>query len=152
MQAYYSYNELQISFSLQSQLVALKKCAFPVCDVTFSLPCKTRSCAKIVMCVWLAIILEICYTYLWTLCVAGYVENAIVGAFYHTGDRQANRLIQLAGPERETILHLCVTACRRRGTYCHAQRAISLGSSTGAGDFVLQLIHLESLWNKLQEC
>ena len=39
-----------------------------------------------------------------------------------------------------------VTACREL-----SRRAISLGSFTGAVDFVLQLIHLESLGNELQQ-
>ena len=46
MQARYSYNELQISFSLQShyislQLLPYKMAYFRVRDVTFLLPCKT---------------------------------------------------------------------------------------------------------------
>ena len=48
----------------------------------------------------------------------------------------------------------------RFSTYCHrvqrarkplSQRAISLGSCTGAGDFVLQLIRLETYGSELQE-
>ena len=82
-----------------------------------------------------------------TLCVAGYVKNAIGGTCYHTSDRQEHRLIQHAGPERETTIHLHVTTWQRP-----SRQAVSLGSSTGAGDFVLQLNRLESLWNVLQVC
>ena len=35
----------------------------------------------------------------WTLCVAGYAKNAIVGACHRTSDRQEHKIIWLAGPE-----------------------------------------------------
>ena len=40
---------------------------------------------------------------------------------------------------------------RAGGEAATVRRAISLGSFTGAGDFVLQLIRLESLGSELQE-
>ena len=85
----------------------------------------------------------------WTLCVAGYAKDAIVGACHHTSDGQEHKIIWRAGLERDTIFHLRVTACREQGSHCHV--TISLGSFTVAGDFVLQLIRLESLGSELEE-
>ena len=41
----------------------------------------------------------------WTLCVAGYVKDAIVGACHRTIDGQEHKIIWRAGPERDTIFH-----------------------------------------------
>ena len=46
----------------------------------------------------------------WTLCVAGYAKDAIVGACHCTSDGQEHKIIWRAGPERERIFHLRVTA------------------------------------------
>ena len=55
----------------------------------------------------------------WTLCVAGYVKDAIMGAYRHTSDEQKHKIIWRAGLERDTIFHFCVTACREQGSHCH---------------------------------
>ena len=47
----------------------------------------------------------------WTLCVAGYAKDAIMGACHRTSDEQEHKFIWHAGPERDTIFHLHVTAC-----------------------------------------
>ena len=62
------------------------------------------------------------------------------------------KTIWLDGPELDTIFYLRVTACREQsreqsreqGSRCH-EEAISLGSFTMAGDFMFQLVRLESL-------
>ena len=64
--------------------------------------------------------------------------------------QQEHKLIEHAGPERDMILHLHVTACRQRAGQPSSRRAISLGSFTGVEDYVFQLIHLKRLENKLQ--
>ena len=74
-----------------------------------------------------------------------------MGACHRTSDRQAHKIIWRAGPERDMIFHLRVTACREHARQSLSRRAISLGSFTGAGDFVLQLSRLESLGSELQE-
>ena len=56
----------------------------------------------------------------WTLRVAGYVKDAIVGAYHRTSDGQEHKIIWRAGLERDTIFHLRVTACREQGSHCHA--------------------------------
>ena len=55
----------------------------------------------------------------WTLCVAGYAKDAIVGAYHRTSDEQEHKIIGGAGLERDTIFHLRVTACREQGSHCH---------------------------------
>ena len=55
----------------------------------------------------------------WTLCVAGYAKDAIVGAYHPTSDGQDHKIIGRAGLERDTIFHLRVTACREQGSHCH---------------------------------
>ena len=72
-------------------------------------------------------------------------------ACHHTSNRQEHKIIWRAGPERDVIFHLPVTACRERARQSLSRRAISLGSLTVAGDFVLQLSRLESLGSELQE-
>ena len=54
----------------------------------------------------------------WTLCVAGYAKDAIVGFCYRTNDGQEHKISWFAGPERDTIFHLRVTACREQGSHC----------------------------------
>ena len=66
-----------------------------------------------------------------------------MSACHCTSDRQEHKIIWRAGPERDMIFHLRVTACR--------EHAISLGSFTVTGDFMLKLIRLENLGNELQE-
>ena len=58
----------------------------------------------------------------WTLCIAGYAKDAIVGACHRTSDRQEHKIIWRAGPERDTIFHLRVTACREQGSHCRDER------------------------------
>ena len=58
----------------------------------------------------------------WTLCVARYAKDAIVGACLLTIDGQEHKIIWLAGPEREMIFHLRVTACREQGSHCRDER------------------------------
>ena len=55
----------------------------------------------------------------WTLCVAGYAKDAIVGAYHCTSDGQEHKIIWRAGLERDTIFHLRATACREQGSHCH---------------------------------
>ena len=55
----------------------------------------------------------------WTLCVAGYAKDAIVGAYHRTSDGQEHKIIGRARLERDTIFHLRVTACREQGSHCH---------------------------------
>ena len=71
-----------------------------------------------------------------------------MGAWHRTSDGQEHMIIWRAGPERNMIFHLRVTACREQGSHCHDY---SLGSFTVAGDFVVQLIRLKSLGSELQE-
>ena len=63
------------------------------------------------------------------LCFAGYAKDTIVGACHCTSDGQEHKIIWRAGPERERIFHLRVTACREQGSHCRYER-ISLGSFT----------------------
>ena len=53
---------------------------------------------------------------------ARYVRHATVGACHRTSNRQEHKIIQRAGPEQDTIFHLHVTACRRRGSHGHDER------------------------------
>ena len=45
-----------------------------------------------------------------------------MGACQRTSNRQEHKIIQRAGPERDTIFHLRVTACRGRGSHGHDER------------------------------
>ena len=74
-----------------------------------------------------------------------------MSACHRTSDRQEHKIIWRAGPERDMIFQLRVTACREHARQPLSRRAISLGSFTVAGDFVLNLIRLESLGSELQE-
>ena len=75
-----------------------------------------------------------------------------MGACHRTSDGQEHKIIWPAGPERDRIFHLRVTACREQGSHCCDERfRLSLGSFTVAGDFMLMLIRLESLGSELQE-
>ena len=65
-----------------------------------------------------------------------------MGACHRISDGQEHKIIWRAGPERDTIFHLSITACREQGSHCRAER---LGSFTAVGDFVLQLIRLKRL-------
>ena len=60
--------------------------------------------------------------HVWTLCVAGYAKDAVVGARHCTSDGQEHKINWLAGPKRDTIFHLHVTACREQGSYCRDKR------------------------------
>ena len=62
---------------------------------------------------------------MWILCVAGYVKDAIVGACHRTIDGQEHKIIWRAGPERDTIFHLPVTACREQGSHCRDEGVAS---------------------------
>ena len=55
----------------------------------------------------------------WTLCVAGYAKDAIVGTYHRTSDGQDHKIIWHARLERNKIFHLRVTACREQGSHCH---------------------------------
>ena len=55
----------------------------------------------------------------WTLCVAGYARDAIVGACHRTSDGQEYKIIWSTGLEGDTIFHLRVTAHREQGSHCH---------------------------------
>ena len=83
-----------------------------------------------------------------TLRVAGYAKDAIVDACHRTNDGQEHKIIWRAGPEQDFLL-TCHSVQRARQPL--SKRAISLGSFTGAVDFVLQLIRLESLGSELQQ-
>ena len=60
---------------------------------------------------------------------ARYVRHATVGACHRTSNRQEHKIIQRARPEQDTIFHLHVTACRRRGSHGHDERLASCSSS-----------------------
>ena len=73
-----------------------------------------------------------------------------MGACHRTIDGQEHKIRWRAGPEQDKIFHLRVTACREHARQTLPRRAISLGSFTVAGDFVLMLIRLESLGSERQ--
>ena len=84
--------------------------------------CKTITCASaftemaiIILILFLEIIKLL---QVWTLCVAGYAKDAIVGACHRTIAGQEHKIICRAGPEQDTIFHLRVTACREQGNHC----------------------------------
>ena len=76
-------------------------------------------------------------------------RHAIVGACHRTSNEQEHKIIHRAEPERYDFSLTCHSVQGARQP--SSGRAISLGSFTGAGDFVLQLIRLESLGSELQE-
>ena len=45
-----------------------------------------------------------------------------MGACHCTSDGQEHKIIWRAGPERERIFHLRVTACREQGSHCRHER------------------------------
>ena len=59
-------------------------------------------------------------------------EHATVGACRRTSNRQEHKITQRAGPEQDTIFHLYVTACRRRGSYGQDER-LAWVASRGQG-------------------
>ena len=63
---------------------------------------------------------------------ARYVRHATVGACRRTSNRQEHKITQRAGPEQDTIFHLHVTACRRRGSHCQDER-LAWVASRGQG-------------------
>ena len=93
--------------------------------------CKIVTCVsaftftELEMAILLLIFLEIVKTaaklllHVWTLCVAGYTKDTIVGTYHRTSDGQEYKIIWRAGLERDTIFHLRVTACREQGSHCH---------------------------------
>ena len=74
--------------------------------------------------------------------------DAIVDACHRTNNGQEHKIIWRAGPEQDFLL-TCHSVQRARQPL--SRRAISLGSFTGAVDFVLQLIRFESLGSELQQ-
>ena len=56
------------------------------------------------------------------------MKDAIEGACHRTIDGQEHKTIWLAGPERDTIFHLRVTACREQGSHCRDERLAWLAS------------------------
>ena len=65
---------------------------------------------------------------LWPQRVARYERHAAVGACQRPSNRQEHKIIQRAGPERDTIFHLRVTACRGRGSHGHDERLAKVAS------------------------
>ena len=63
---------------------------------------------------------------------ARYVRHTTVGACRRTSNRQEHKIIQRAGPEQDTIFHLHVTACRRRGSHRQDER-LAWVASRGRG-------------------
>ena len=55
-----------------------------------------------------------------------------MGACRRTSNRQEHKITQRAGPEQDTIFHLHVTACRRRGSHCQDER-LAWVASRGQG-------------------
>ena len=55
-----------------------------------------------------------------------------MGACRRTSNRQEHKITQRAGPEQDTIFHLHVTACRRRGSHRQDQR-LAWVASRGQG-------------------
>ena len=55
-------------------------------------------------------------------------EDAIVGACHRTIDGQEHKIIWRAGPERDTIFHLPVTACREQGSHCRDEQLAGVAS------------------------
>ena len=74
-----------------------------------------------------------------------------MSACHRTDDGQKHKINWRGGPERDMIFHLRSTTCREHARQPLSRCAINLGSFMVAGDFVLQLIRLESLGSELQE-
>ena len=55
-----------------------------------------------------------------------------MGACHRTSNRQEHKIIRRAEPERDTIFHLRVTACRGRGSHCQDER-LAWVASRGQG-------------------
>ena len=60
----------------------------------------------------------------WTLCVAGYAKDTIVGTYHRTSDEQVNKIIWRAELERDTIFF---TSVSQRAESKAANVTISLG-------------------------
>ena len=54
-----------------------------------------------------------------------------MGACHCTSDGQEHKIIWRAGPERERIFHLRVTACRQQGSHCRHERLAWVASRYG---------------------
>ena len=78
------------------------------------------------------------------------VRHATVGAYHHTSNRQEHKIIQRAEPEQDTIFHLHVTACRRRGSHGHDER-LAWVASRGQGTSCSSSFVSESLGSELQD-
>ena len=63
---------------------------------------------------------------------ARYVRHAIVDACHRTSNGQEHKIIRRAEPERDTIFHLHVTSCRRRGSHRQDKR-LAWVASRGQG-------------------
>ena len=59
-------------------------------------------------------------------------RHAIVGACHRTSNGQEHKIIRRAEPERDTIFHLRVTACRGRGSHRQDER-LAWVASRGQG-------------------
>ena len=84
----------------------------------------------------------------WTLCVAGYAKDAIVGAYHRTSDGQEKKNFWACWTR---MRHDFFTYVSQRAESKATTVTISLGSFMVAGDFVLQLIRLESRGSELEE-
>ena len=60
--------------------------------------------------------------------VARYEKYAIVGTCHCTSNEQRHKNIRRAGPERDMIFHLRVTACRGQGSHRHEERLVWVAS------------------------
>ena len=71
-------------------------------------------------------------------------RHAIVGACHRTSNGQEHKIIRCAEPERDTIFHLRVTACRGRGSHRQDERlawVASLGQGTScSSSFVSKVL------------
>ena len=65
-------------------------------------------------------------------CTLSEACHCTVGACHRTSNRQEHKIIQRAEPEQDTIFHLHVTACRRRGSHGHDER-LAWVASRGQG-------------------
>ena len=54
-----------------------------------------------------------------------------MGTCHCTSDEQEHKIIWRAGPEREWIFHLRVTACREQGSHCRHKRLAWVASRYG---------------------
>ena len=125
------HNKNYCSISIHHQYIKILVVCPSVTDVGVAVT-NLRVVCKIITCVSaftftelemaILIFLEIVKTaaklllQVWTLCVAGYAKDAIVGAYHRTSDRQEHKIIWRAGLERDKIFHLRVTAC---SNHCH---------------------------------